>query len=221
MNASAEWTEVQLGVVQAEAAEEATTVGEFQHTFRIDAIALLNEGADADLVYSQIDVIAVATKDQAHLAITETDTGVLGYNTISAGDAGARMSQDMYASITTMDEALVARQAAEHEKRHGEQVPLWGDIVFKDKLVTTWMLFEGDAEIHANEQVGWGPTVHRPGQPADYAEAQDMVYALQQVVGKEFMSEIMTKTGDTPALQRRLDELGLGSRVSESEMQVR
>lgn len=212
-----EHVEVQLNDLQLEQAKKAATIGEFRDGFKQEAMLVMAEGdpETAKLVQTRIDVIAEGTKDQAGLTLATTQTNVLGQATINGGEEGIVMSEDMFGSITTMDEALIARQAAEHERRHGEQVPLNGDIVFRDKPITTWMLFEGDAELFGNEQVGWSSTFHRPGQPADYAAAQDAAYAIRQVIGAELWNQVLTKTGDTQALQEALNKAGQGVRERE------
>lgn len=204
-------TEERLAIVQAEAAERAATVGEFQTMFRRDAMGLLDEGADTSVVHSRIDVIAEAAKDQTHLALATTETNVLGQARLGAGDGGVVLSEQMFGTITTLDDALQAQHTGAHEHRHAIQ-KMMGDIVFQGDTVTSWQSVEGDAELAANTAVGMGMLEHREGQPEDYEAAQNVVYAMQQVVGRAFWTTVMTDTGGTVALQEKLDAAGAGRR---------
>lgn len=212
-------TEQWLNSTQVEAAKASSNVGEFQQVFRADAIALLDEGADESQVYSRIDVIAKATKDQTHIAIAKTDANVLGYAQVGGGDAGIVLSEQRFGSITTLDDAVQMQHTGAHEQRHGEQAKLQGGVVFNGDSVDALLLYEGDAELAANTEMAMAATEHREGQPdAVYAEGQNVACAIQQVVGKELWNTVLTETGDTQALQRKLDEAGVG-RSDVSELQ--
>lgn len=206
--------EERLNGVQLEVAEKAHTVGEFQRVFEREAMSVMAEAdpATARMVQTRIDVIAEAAKDQTHLALAATETNVLGQAKLGAGDGGIVLSDRMFGTITTLDDAVQAQHAADHEHRHGEQ-KLIGDLVFRHDVVTSWQSVEGDAELFANAQNGNDATYHREGQPEDYGAAQDVVHAMQRVVGKEFWNTVLTETGDTAALQAKLDAAGAGQSV--------
>ncbi len=202
-------TEERLNSTQIEIAAKSRTVGEFQRVFKQEAMDVMAEGGDAEIVQSRIDVIAEATKDQAHLAMAATEQNVLGYAQVGGGDGSIVLSEQMFGTITTLDDAAQAQHTGRHEEQHVKQKKI-GDLVFQDDVVTSWQSFEGDAELVANVHMAMAGTEHREGQPEDYAAAQNVVYAMQQVVGQEFWNTVLTETGDTEALQAKLDEAGVG-----------
>lgn len=209
--ASATWTTEQFDAIQAHAAETAQTVGSFRENVHSAAMDLLQEGGDVGVVTTRLNVMQQATKDQADLCMASTDAGVLGHNTIGGGREGAVLSAEMFASMSTIDDAEQAQHTAEHEARHGKQAHLNGDVVFHNSVVDTLTLYEGDAELAANAAVGLPASEHREGQPAElYREGQAVVYALQQAVGEALVTRVLTETGDVTELQAALDERGIG-----------
>lgn len=205
-------TNERLRVIQMEAAERAVTIGEFQGIFRADAIGLLNEGVDADLVHARIDIIANATKDQTHIAIAKTDANVLGFARVGGGDGGIVLSEQYFGAITTMDDAAEMQHAGAHERRHGNQALLTGGVVFDGDSISALMLYEGDAELFANAEVGMAATEHRDGQPNEvYGEGQSVAYALRQTVGHEIWNRVLTETGDVRELQVALNKADRGN----------
>lgn len=215
-------TTERLREIQTDAAEKADTAGQFTEIFRADAMALLREGADADLVHARIDVIANATKDQTHIAIAKTDANVLGYAQVGGGDGGIVLSEQYFGAITTMDDAAQMQHAGSHEQRHGEQALLNGGVVFRGDTVDVLHLYEGDAELAANAEMAMAATEHRDGQPDEvYAVGQNIAYAIQNVVGKDLWDEVLTETGDAGDLQRALDEAGEGEVTRRTDQAVR
>lgn len=212
-----EHIEKELSLIQVEKAKAAATVGEFQNAFKQEAMLVMAEAdpETAKLVQTRIDVIADATKDQAHIAIAKTDANVLGYAQVGGGDGGIVLSEQYFGEITTMDDAAQMRHAGSHEQRHGEQAQLQGGVVFNGDSIDALLLYEGDAELVANTEMAMAATDHREGQPdAVYAEGQNVAYAIQNVVGKELWNQVLTETGDVEALQEALDEAGQGEKVT-------
>lgn len=207
--------EMELNGIQVEKAKEAGTIGEFQNAFKQEAIMVMAQAdpETAELVQTRIDVIAEATKDQAHIALAKTEANVLGFAHVGAGDGGIVLSEQYFGSITTMDDAVQMQHAGAHEQRHGVQAGLQGGVVFNGESIDALLLYEGDAELAANQEMAMAKTEHRDGQPDEvYAEGQTVAYAIQQVVGKELWNEVLTQTGDTQALQQALDRAGQGRR---------
>ncbi|PIR52567.1 hypothetical protein COU76_05945 [Candidatus Peregrinibacteria bacterium CG10_big_fil_rev_8_21_14_0_10_49_10] len=202
--------ETQVLELQAQAAKQAATVGQFRTTFhRLAEEAIRDEGDAESLreaVHGQETLIDDATDGVEHLGVESMPLGQLGEARI--GGEG-RLSQEMLGEITDAADAKQANHAGHHEQAHMESVQLSGDLVLDGQQETRFTLFEAFAELKGNEGVGEGEGYFRHGQPEDYNHAQKVGMRLRSLTGNEF-DRTLTDHGDVGQLQEILDEKGHG-----------
>ena len=171
----------------------------------------LPEGQQAEfravLDAHESQVIAPATDGVGNLGVEDMPEGQLGEAEI--GGSG-RVSQGMLAGMKNAAEAKRANHAGKHEHGHMESVHLSGGLVVDGQAEGTRILYESFAELEGNRGVGEGAHYNRPGQPGDYAHAQEVGVILEEVVGRAVYEQTLTKDGDVGRLQAALDAKGRG-----------
>jgi hypothetical protein len=194
--------------MQEEAAAHAGTVGGFRSTFRRLVDQALQDGSiqHASVVRERSAAVDEVTNGQSDLRMEATEAGVLGWNSISAGRSGMRLSKQMYASIRSNADQKNIKQVVAHEAAHGNQVALRGELRLGDRVVDHIELYEGHAEINGNEDVGMSMTQHREGQPKEvYAEGQNIAVDIIKRTSRANFERALTEDGDLDALQRKID----------------
>lgn len=152
-------------------------------------------------------VITPATDGIGNLGVEEMPEGQLGEAEI--GGRG-RVSKGMLAGMSGSVDAKQANHAGRHEQGHMDSVHLSGDLVVDGEVEVTRTLYESYAELSGNRGVGEGAHYNRPGQPGDYAHAQEVGVILEEAVGRAVYEQTMTEDGNVGRLQAALDAKGRG-----------
>ncbi|MFA7682274.1 MAG: hypothetical protein WCX61_04575 [Candidatus Peribacteraceae bacterium] len=211
---SAQSEELVVDVVdnlQERAARNAVTVGAFKTAFQQNMQEVLRTaGSDgiSHQEYAGIDVrqlrnlsaqrqavIDAGAEGNEHLRLATQDENTLGSNIVGGGDGSAILNEDRFATMVSMEDAEEMAHAGEHEKAHGEQVPM--DI----------RLLEGHAEIRANLARGHSMEYRRSGQPRElYGEGQDLILCAAQHLSWQRVDAIMTGKGDPAEIMAAIQE---------------
>jgi hypothetical protein len=150
------------------------------------------------------DTLEQNTREFSDLAIDHALAGTskLGYATVGSGSEGGRASVNLNPRLLVSaagEEADEFTYVATHELKHAEDqvIPQGSIIINGNNVIDEWDQLEGTAEMAGLEEVGRSG---RPGQPADYAAAQEAMEGVTELVGKNAVDAAM-KSGNTEELQ--------------------
>jgi hypothetical protein len=196
--------ERQVAEALERAADRAQTIGEVKDHFRAEAALLLNQ--HDVLAERRLRLLEDAAEGNEHLRLEDQPENVGGMNVIGGGEATILINRASFTDMGSQADVDRVRLTAEHERVHGETHHLHGSLTLDDEQRSDQelhtLLYEGYAEICANEAVGEDAGRHREGQPEKiYGEGQDFILDIIAQTSRMQVDSVMKGDGDLSRLE--------------------
>ncbi len=150
-------------------------------------------------------------KENLKLDVSKEGTGVLGTARLNEGEGSVLLNTQIVTDFQTIAGKETYTNVTAHELSHALDQDAIGTVYAGNTTVTTFDLVEDKSERAGAQALGKGKNYRRPGQPPEYARAQENAEKVRSIGVKEMEMDEAIKEGDTEALQRRILEAGIES----------
>ncbi len=147
-------------------------------------------------------------KGQENLRLdpSKEGTGVLGTARLKEGEESVSLNTQVVTDFNTNAGKEMYTNVTAHELSHALDQDAIGTVYAGNTVVTTFDQVEDKSERAGARALGKGNDYRRPGQPPEYAKAQENAQKVRQMGVKEEDMDAAIKEGDTEGLQQLILE---------------